>query len=146
MMPISMEPPLEDDEIECGNCGARFYIGLSRCPSCGINLYEPDEEAVAVRPRRSRQAQPHPKGLFARLDDLIRRLTRRPYAVDELFVAAVDQAELFDDLLLKVGGDRPTAERLIEFESRRLPQSSRITWIKNAIWRWEQDNRQPPRR
>ncbi len=139
-----MDPPLEDDEIECGNCGARFYIGLSRCPNCGVNLYEPEDEAEEVRTRRPRRVHPRPQGIFARLDDFFRRLTRRPYAVDELFGAAVDQAELFDNLLLKVGGDRPTAERLIEFESRRQPQGSRITWIRNAIHRWEQDNGRPP--
>ena len=54
--------------------------------------------------------------LGARVEDIIRRLTRRPYPADRLFGTALNQAELFDNLLVEVGGDCATAERLIAFE------------------------------
>ena len=135
-MPTSIDPPLADDEVECGRCGARLYIGLTRCPNCGVNLYEPDDEATGdPRPGPAR------KGIGSRLDDLFRRVTRKPYAVDELFGAAINQAELFGDLLQKVGGDRSTAERLIEFEQQQNPTGNRLAWLQSAIQRWERDNR-----
>lgn len=37
-------PNLEDNEVECARCGGTFHISLSRCPHCGVNLYEPQEE------------------------------------------------------------------------------------------------------
>jgi hypothetical protein len=46
-------------------------------------------------------------------------------------------------LLVKVGGDRSTVERLIDFERRVLPEGNRTLWLENAIQRWEQDNRGP---
>jgi hypothetical protein len=78
---------------------------------------------------------------LARLDAFLRRLTNRPYPVDELFGAAINQADLFNELLRKVGGDRPTAERLIDFERQRAPKGNRTAWLESAIRRWEQDNR-----
>ncbi len=66
-----------------------------------------------------------PKGAWGkRLDGLFRRLTRKPYAVDELFGAALNQAELFNDLLGKVGGDRQAAERLVEYERASRPKAT----------------------
>ena len=138
-MPVSFDPPPADDEIECGRCGAYFHIELTRCPHCGVNVYEPDDDPPGRENARSRPQ----RGIFARLDGFLRRLTNRPYPVDELFGAAINQAELFNDLLRKVGGDRAAAERLIEFERQRLPQRNRTAWIESAIRRWEQDNRSP---
>ena len=140
-MPTSIDPPLADDEIECGRCGAHFYIGLTRCPNCGVNLYEPDEERNP--PSQIRSSSPiHPKDtLGARLDGLIRRITKKPHPVDELFGAAINQAELFNTLLGKVGGDRGAAERLVEFEQAQFPQGNRIVWIERATQHWERDNR-----
>jgi hypothetical protein len=57
-----------------------------------------------------------------------------------LFNQSLRQAALFNDLLRKVGGERDTVERLIEFERQRLPQSNRTAWLQNAIRRWEKDN------
>lgn len=138
-MPMSIDPQPEDDEIECGHCGARIYYELTRCPKCGVNLYEPDDVSEEERSGQSYQSRA-PKGLFTRLDEWIHSLTRRPYPVDELFGTAINQAELFDNLLLKVGGDRSTVERLIDFERRKLPRGNRMVWLENAIRRWEQDN------
>ncbi len=73
-MPTSLTPPPADDEIECGNCGAYIYVGLSRCPNCGVNLYEPEdieEERPKFRPKskfslavesvmRKIRGEPHP--------------------------------------------------------------------------------------
>jgi len=68
-------------------------------------------------------------------------LTKKPYPADELFGAALNQAELFNNLLLKAGGDRPTAERMVEYERSLLPRANRLVWLQNAIRRWEKDNR-----
>ena len=137
LMPMSIDPQLGDDEIECANCGARIYYELTRCPNCGVSLYEPEEDFS----QKSFVGKPGKKGLWERLDEFVHRLTKRPYAVDELFGTAINQAELFDSLLLRVGGDRPTVERLIEYERRKLPRANRLVWIQNAIQHWEQDNK-----
>jgi len=51
-----------------------------------------------------------------------------------------NETELFQNLLRKVGGDVPTAERLIEKECKRAPRASRVECIRMAIARWERDN------
>jgi len=140
-MPTSIDPPLADDELECGRCGAHFYYGLTRCPNCGVNIYEPDEDAHLIDPNASRASGKSLKNIGARLDGFIRRFTKKPYAVDELFGASINQAELFDNLLVKVGGNREKVERLIEFERQQYPQGNRLIWLENAIQRWERDNR-----
>jgi len=134
-MPTSITPPPADDELECGRCGAHFHYELTRCPNCGVNVYEPDDDPD--RPRTPR------KKLGDRFDDLVRRVTKKPYAVDELFGASINQANLFDSLLAKAGGDRAKAERLIEFERGQFPQGNRLVWLERAIQRWERDNRTP---
>ena len=133
-MPFSLDPPPADNEIECARCGAHFYYELTRCPNCGVNVYEPDEES------HSRPAVPRQKGFFVRLDEFFRRLTKKPYPADELFGAAINQAELFNDLLRKTGGDRSAVERLIEFERQQSPRGNRLAWLESAIRRWERDN------
>ena len=135
-MPTSIDPQPAEDEVECARCGAIFYYGLTRCPNCGVNLYEPEEDILS-----GAQDQPAP-GLFARLQGFIRRITRKPYPVEDLFGAAIDQAVLFGDLLNKVGGDRAAAERLVEFERERDPRGNRLTWLKRAIERWKRDNKE----
>ena len=140
-MPTSIAPEPADDEIECARCGAHFYYELTRCPNCGVNLYEPEAEAGQPDLQKSRlQASPR-RGLGVRLEDFVRRLTRKPYPAEELFGAAINQAGAFNELLIKVGGDRETAERLVDFERQRYPQGNRMLWLRNAIQRWEQDNR-----
>jgi hypothetical protein len=139
-MPTSIDPPPADDELECGRCGAHFHYELTRCPNCGVNVYEPDDDPDGPgsdRPRSSR------KKLGDRLEDLVRRVTKKPYAVDELFGASINQANLFDSLLTRVGGDRAKAERLIEFERGQFPQGNRIAWLERALQRWERDNHTP---
>ena len=32
------------NEIECARCGGVFHMELTRCPHCGVNLYEPEED------------------------------------------------------------------------------------------------------
>jgi hypothetical protein len=142
-MPTSIDPQPADDEIECARCGAHFYYELTRCPNCGVNLYEPDEEDGKGQPGQSRAAGASHPTLPERLDGWVRRITKKPYRVDSLFGAALDQAELFDDLLTKVGGDQAAVERLIEFERDQAPQATRQAWLESAIRRWEHDNRAP---
>ena len=140
-MPQSIDPEPAENEIECARCGAHFYYELTRCPNCGVNLYEPEEEAGQVGTQESRSPVPQRRGLGNRLEDFVRRVTKKPYPVDKLFGASINQAGLFNDLLIKVGGDRTTVERLIDFERQRLPQGNRLLWLRNAIQRWEKDNR-----
>lgn len=33
----------EYNETECARCGGVFHITLTRCPHCGVNIYEPDD-------------------------------------------------------------------------------------------------------
>lgn len=137
-MPTSIDPPPADNEIECARCGAYFYYELTRCPHCGVNVYEPDDEAEEQR--RPQSADAPQSGILAWLDRLFHQITRKPYAADELFGAAINQAELFNNLLRKVSGDRAAAERLIAFEREQLPRRNRLVWLENAIRRWERDN------
>jgi predicted nucleic acid-binding Zn-ribbon protein len=135
-MPTSITPEPGENEFECARCGAYFHYELTRCPNCGINLYEPEDETDAAESPSLRGA-----GLFSKLKDVFHRVFRKPYSADEVFGDALDQAVLYNNLLQKVGGDRATVDRLIEFERARTPKSTRRTWIQNASQRWERDNR-----
>jgi hypothetical protein len=99
-------------------------------------LYEPEDGDE----RKPETFKPHPAGLFAKIGNFFRQLTSKPHPAEELFNQSLKQAALQNDLLHKVGGDRETVERLIEFERQRLPVANRTTWLQNAIQRWEQDN------
>lgn len=134
-MPTSITPPPKDDEIECGNCGAYIYHELLTCPNCGVSLYEPagggEEERVS----------PRPKSRFALwVESALRRLRGKPHIAEELFAGVVREAELFDDLLRKVGGDRSAAERLVGYEQAQRPGATRLTCLQHAIQRWEREN------
>jgi len=136
-MPFSLDPQPEDNEIECGRCGAYFHYELTRCPECGVSVYEPEddlEEAIE-------NAGPPQSGLMTKVRDAIRRLTGKPYSAEEVFGDALDQAIFYNDLLRKVGGDHQVVERLIAFEQQQTPGGNRLTWLENAIQRWERDNR-----
>lgn len=138
-MPTSIDPPPADNEIECARCGAYFYYELTRCPRCGVNIYEPDDEADGQRRQPVNGDAPR-KGILAWVDQLFHQLTRKPYPADELFGAAINQAELFNNLLRKTSGDRDAAERLIAFEREQMPKGNRLVWLENAVRRWERDN------
>lgn len=133
-MPTSIDPQPADNEFECANCGAYFYYELTRCPNCGVNVYEPEEsyEDKRIHPRQA--------GLAGKLKDFFHRILNKPYPVDELFGDALDQAHLYNNLLQKVGGDRAAVERLIDFEKKQMPNAARNIWLKNAIQRWQNDN------
>ena len=135
-MPTSLDPQPGENEIECARCGAIFFYGLTRCPQCGVNLYEPDDDDEP----QARTFKPHPAGVSAKIGAFFRRLTGKPHPAEQLFDMSLKQAALYNDLLLKLGGDRQAAERLIDFERRRLPDANRLRWLQNAIRRWEQDN------
>ena len=135
-MPNSLDPQLGENEIECARCGAIFYYELTRCPKCGVNLYEPEDGDE----RKPGSFKPHPAGLSAKLGNFFRQLAGEPHPAEELFNQSLKQAALHNDLLHKVGGNREAVERLIEFERQRQPRSNRIKWLQNAIQRWEKDN------
>lgn len=136
-MPTSIDPEPAEHEFECANCGAYFHYEMTRCPKCGINLYEPEDD-----PEGKRSQNPLGARLFSKLADAFHKIFNKPYSADNVFGDALDQSLLYDDLLQKVGGDRAIVDRLIELEKLSAPQSTRRAWIQSAIQRWEQDNRQ----
>ena len=135
-MPTSIDPEPGEHEFECANCGAYFHYELTRCPNCGINLYEPEDEIVGTEKLSPRD------GVFSKLKDAFHKVFNKPYSADEIFGDALDASILYNDLLQKIGGDREAVERLIEFERARAPKSTRRGWIKSASQRWERDNSQ----
>jgi hypothetical protein len=137
-MPTSIDPQPAENEIECARCGAYVYYELTRCPNCGVNLYEPEYNEDTPPPVRSEARSP---GVIERIGDVLHRLTGKPYAANQVFGDALDQANLYDDLLRKLGGDHEAAERLIEFERRQAPSATRKEWLQHALQRWERDNR-----
>ena len=135
-MPTSIDPEPGENEFECANCGAYFHYELTRCPNCGINLYEPEDEIAGTEKLSPRD------GVFSKLKDAFHKVFNKPYSADEIFGDALDASILYNDLLQKIGGDREAVERLIEFERARAPKSTRRGWIKSASQRWERDNSQ----
>ena len=133
-MPTSITPPPKDDEVECGNCGTYIYHDLVKCPNCGVYLIEPNELE-----EESPQFQP-PSKFSLMIDNIKRKLRGEPHVAEELFTGAMREASLFNDLLKKVGGDRPTVERLIEYEKQLSPSKTRLVHLQNAIRRWEREN------
>jgi len=133
-MPTSITPEPGENEFECARCGAYFHYELTRCPNCGVNLYEPEDETDAAE-------NPSPRGAgVSKLKDAFRRVFNKPYSADEIFGDALDASILYNDLLQKVGGDRAAVDRLIQFERTRAPQSTRRKWLERANQRWERDN------
>ncbi len=51
------------------------------------------------------------------------------------------EAELYHNLLTKVGGDRAVVERLVNFELSHAPGASRAELLQRAIQKWERQNR-----
>jgi len=134
-MPTSLTPPPKDDEVECGNCGAYVYHDLVKCPNCGVYLDEPNEPEEA-RPKFRAKGK-----LSLAFESMMRKLRGEAHPAEELFTGALREASLFDDLLRKVGGDRSTVERLLEYEKQLKPSATRLSCLQNAIQRWEQENR-----
>jgi len=137
-MLFSLDPQPAADEIECAQCGALVYIELTRCPECGASLYPIDDDLddeyriVAYRQRAR---------IISKIRDLYHRLIGQPYSIEEVFGDASVQADLYADLLLKVGGDEKVVERLIDYERQLQPNGNRMLWLHNAIDHWERDNR-----
>lgn len=140
-MPFSFDPQPEDNETQCARCGAIFHIDLTRCPECGINLYEPNdgyEDSIQFKPSQ-------PKSNFiSKISDFMRRVSGRPHSAEEIFGNSLDQALLYDDFLRKVGGDKAIVERLVEYEKQQIPTGNRFIWLQNALQRWEHDNKTNP--
>ncbi len=63
-MPISIDPLPADDEIECGRCGAIIFHELTRCPKCGVNLYEPNDGFDQDRRKGSIPVTPQYRGFL----------------------------------------------------------------------------------
>ena len=135
-MPTILTPPPKEDETECGNCGAYIYHGLLKCPNCGVYLIDPVDTEAEKPPKF------HPKSKFSlAIESVIRKIRGEPHPAEDLFMGALKEAALFDDLLRKVGGDRAVVERLIEYERQQRPNATRLIYLQNAITHWEQENR-----
>jgi hypothetical protein len=135
-MSPSITPPPQEDETECGNCGAYIYHGLLKCPNCGVYLLDPPDTEPDVEHPSDR-----PKSRLALwLESVLRKLRGKPHVAEELFNGALREASLFDTLLQKVGGDRSVVERLIGYEKQLTPRATRLSCLQNAIRRWEREN------
>jgi hypothetical protein len=77
-MPTSIDPEPAENEIECARCGAHFYYELSRCPECGVNIYEPDEGSGPYYPVRSSSHTSRHHSLGDRFKHFVQRITRKP--------------------------------------------------------------------
>jgi predicted nucleic acid-binding Zn-ribbon protein len=140
-MPFSLDPQPAENEIECANCGALIYYELTRCPNCGVNLYEPEERPEEDHRVDNRRGSPK-NGTFEKVRTFFRRLVGKPSAAEELFGASLQRyTELYDDLLRKAGGDDEVVERLFEYERSLQPEATQTTLLEKAIQRWERDNR-----
>jgi hypothetical protein len=42
-MPTSIDPQPGENEVECANCGAHFYMELTHCPNCGVSVFGEDD-------------------------------------------------------------------------------------------------------
>jgi len=133
-MPISLTPPPAEDEIECAQCGAYIHMALSRCPNCGVNLYEPEAD------RYEQSAIRRESGVWSKLKRSVRQLFGEPHPAEELFAGALREKTLYDDLLRKVGGDRTIVERLLKYEKEQRPEATRMACLQQAIRRWEREN------
>ena len=68
----------------------------------------------------------------------------RKVTLQSLFVVLPTEENLYQDLFIKAGYDHDIARRLIEYERQRAPQATRSALIRNAIQRWQHDNRTGP--
>ena len=140
-MTSSIDPQPAENEVECARCGTYFHIELTRCPNCGVNIYEPEDEFEGDDPIPIPLSTPQEFGLWDQFKAFIQRLFGKEDLTQALFSTSMEQVELYDELLRKVGGDDQVAERLIAFEGKRHPQANRSECIQLAIERWERDNR-----
>lgn len=58
---------LNASDIECAHCGEQFYYELTRCPSCGVNVYYPEidddlDQGISVR---------NPNPVIAKVGDML---------------------------------------------------------------------------
>ena len=71
-MPTSIDPQPAENEFECANCGAYFHYELTRCPNCGVNLYEPEDETESIK-----EKAPLGGGLLEKLKDAFYKLFKK---------------------------------------------------------------------
>lgn len=140
-MPFSLGKTADSNEIECPRCGEIFHFDLSRCPNCGLNLYEPASEFEPFEKSPKSSLPTNKPGFFSRLKNQWKQLIGQKYTAEEVFGASLDQAFLFNDLLQRVAGDHKIANRLIDYERSQKPKATRAQCIQSAIGRLEKDQR-----
>jgi predicted nucleic acid-binding Zn-ribbon protein len=79
-MPPTISHQPAENEIECARCGAIFYYELTRCPQCGVSLYEPEEEPD--QKARSYQSTAR-KGILSKIKKIWWRMFRKPSTTEE---------------------------------------------------------------
>jgi hypothetical protein len=137
-MPTSIDPLPSDDELECARCGTYFYYELTRCPNCGVNIFEPEDFDEIEHSTLERSSSPG-TGLISSLSHFLRNAFTSLQS-DKSIEEINEQNVLYDDLLIRVNGDHDIAERLIAFERHRSPHGDMTMWIKDAIHHWQRDN------
>jgi hypothetical protein len=140
-MYTSIDPQPAENEVECARCGAYFHIELTRCPNCGVNVYEPEDEFEGDDPFALPILPPERGGFWVQVRAFLRRLFGKEDLTQALFSTSMEYSEIYDELLRKTGGDKGVAERLIALEGQRHQQATRSECIQLAIERWEHDNR-----
>lgn len=140
-MPFSLGQTADSNQIECPRCGEIFHFDVSRCPNCGLNLYEPNSDFEPFEQPDKSSSRKNKTSIFSKLKLRWRQLTGQNYTAEEVFGASLDQAFLFNDLLQRVGGDHQTANRLVNYEEKQNPKFTRRQCIQAAIDRLEHDQR-----
>ena len=137
-MPTSIDPLPADDELECARCGVYFYYELTRCPNCGVNIFEP-EDSNETEHSTLEASSSSGAGLISSITNLLHNLFSGPQS-DKSNEETGEQNALYEDLLIRVDGEHDIAERLIAFERRRSPHGDMTVWIEDAIRRLQRDN------
>jgi hypothetical protein len=137
-MPTSIDPLPADDELECARCGAYFYYELTRCPNCGVNIFEP-EDFDEIEYSTLEHSSSLGTGLISSFSHFLHNAFTSLQS-DKSIEEINEQNAGYDDLLIRVNGDHDIAERLIAFERHRSPHGDMTMWIKDAIRRWQRDN------
>jgi predicted amidophosphoribosyltransferase len=140
-MPFSLGQTADTNEIECPRCGEIFHFEYSRCPNCGLNLYEPNSEFEPFEKTEPNSIPSNKLRFFSRLKNYWKQVTGQKFTAEEVFGASLDQAFLFNDLLQRVGGDHQTANRLIQYEYSQKPKATRRQCIQSAIDSLAKDQR-----
>lgn len=157
------------DYFICPHCGARVDIDAVVCPECGsddttgwaegaeyADLYPTDDEPsersglpwgnivlglVVVVMAISAMAAFGRVGIILGL--LLLALAGGAAYLFKVFpeTRVGRERELYNDLLVRAGGDRAMVQRWIDYERSHMPDADDIMLMQRALYRWKRDNR-----